>query len=457
MALKRGAMTDIGRMRKNNEDRFLSAGKLAAVADGMGGHRAGEVASAIAMEELAALEHAGPWHNPAEAGEALRSVFLLANRRIRETAARDKELDGMGTTMVALLEDGDSVHLANVGDSRAYLLRHGELSQVTVDHTLVQELIDEGRLRPEEAERHPQRSIITRALGVEPEVEVDLFTYKLQPGDRVLLCTDGLSGVLGEAQIRNVLLRVPGPQDAAERLVALANEGGGPDNITVMVLDTDDRTVQQGEPTGDLSAVPTGALPMARGGDGGDLMTGVHSRVATAGTRVGGRVDRRQLEEGRSARAGSRADRHSRRRRGRRVLIGAVLLAVVAGVIVGGRWLLFSRYWVGFDDDRVAVFRGVPGDVAGLRLSRLVERTSITRGEVPESMATRLDDGISASGLQDARRIAECARDVFNPSGCAGGSPTASTTAGSIPTTTTAARATVTTRARATATTKAGG
>src|SRR6266542_3226524 len=175
MPLNRGAMTDMGRMRKNNEDRYLIAGRLAAVADGMGGHRAGEVASAIAMEELATLEHAGPWPTPAEAGEALRAVFLAANRRIRETAAKDAEFEGMGTTLVALLD---------VGDSRAYLLRNGELSQVTVDHTLVQELIDEGRLRPDEAERHPQRSIITRALGVESDVEVDLFTYKLLSGDR---------------------------------------------------------------------------------------------------------------------------------------------------------------------------------------------------------------------------------------------------------------------------------
>src|SRR6266536_4252325 len=253
MALRRGAVTDIGRMRKNNEDRYLIAGRLAAVADGMGGHRAGEVASAIAMEELASLEHAGPWSTPAQAGEALRSAFLRANRRIRETAAKDSQLDGMGTTLVALLEDQDSVHLANVGDSRAYLLRNGELSQVTVDHTLVQGLIDEGRLRPEEAERHPQRSIITRALGVEADVEVDLFTYQLQRGDRLLLCSDGLSGVVDETRIRNVLLRVPDPQDAAERLVAMANENGGPDNITVMVLDTEDRRVLQSEHTSDLS------------------------------------------------------------------------------------------------------------------------------------------------------------------------------------------------------------
>src|SRR6266542_4136538 len=265
MPLNRGAMTDMGRMRKNNEDRYLIAGRLAAVADGMGGHRAGEVASAIAMEELATLEHAGPWPTPAEAGEALRAVFLAANRRIRETAAKDAEFEGMGTTLVALLEDGDSVHLANVGDSRAYLLRNGELSQVTVDHTLVQELIDEGRLRPDEAERHPQRSIITRALGVESDVEVDLFTYKLLSGDRLLLCSDGLSGVVDEHRIRNVLLRVPEPQRAAEKLVAMANEGGGPDNITVVVLDTSDRLGRAGERTGDLDT-PTGAIAHGRQG-----------------------------------------------------------------------------------------------------------------------------------------------------------------------------------------------
>jgi serine/threonine protein phosphatase PrpC len=473
MALRRGAMTDIGRMRKNNEDRFLSAGRLAAVADGMGGHRAGEVASAIAMEELAALEHAGPWRNPADAGEALRSVFLRANRRIRDSAARDKDLDGMGTTMVALLEDGESVHLANVGDSRAYLLRSGELSQVTVDHTLVQELIDEGRLRPEEAERHPQRSIITRALGVEADVEVDLFTYQLQRGDRLLLCTDGLSGVVDETRIRNVLLRVSGPQDAAERLVAMANENGGPDNITVMVLDTEDRSVLQSEHTGDLSAVPTAAIPMARGGESGELMTGLQPRVATAGTRgsateagrasrrIGGRVDRQQLEQGRRPTApGTRANRHSRRRRARRVLIGVALVAVVTGLAAGGRWLLLSRYWVGFDHDHVAVFRGVPGNVAGLRFSRLLERTPILRAEVPAGYATRLDDGVSAASLADARRIADCAPFVFSLQGCAGGSQTSVTSSTRAPTTTrapaTTRRPTPTTR-RATATTRAGG
>jgi serine/threonine protein phosphatase PrpC len=433
MPLNRGAMTDMGRMRKNNEDRYLIAGRLAAVADGMGGHRAGEVASAIAMEELATLEHAGPWPTPAEAGEALRAVFLAANRRIRETAAKDAEFEGMGTTLVALLEDGDSVHLANVGDSRAYLLRNGELSQVTVDHTLVQELIDEGRLRPDEAERHPQRSIITRALGVESDVEVDLFTYKLLSGDRLLLCSDGLSGVVDEHRIRNVLLRVPEPQRAAEKLVAMANEGGGPDNITVVVLDTSDRLGRAGERTGDLDT-PTGAIAHGRDGATSELLTGLHHRVAT-GDGMGSRAQRRQAERMRPAARGARASRHSRRRGLRRGLVSLLVLAVLAAVLLGGRALVFSRYWVGFDHDQVAVFSGVPGNVAGLRLSRVVERTGITRDRVAAGYAPRLDEGVSASSLADARRIARCSPFVFTQQGCATGMQAAPTTT-AVPTTT---------------------
>src|SRR6266498_1834674 len=312
---------------------------------------------------------------------------LADSRRIRETAAKDAEFEGMGTTLVALLEDGDSVHLANVGDSRAYLLRNGELSQVTVDHTLVQELIDEGRLRPDEAERHPQRSIITRALGVESDVEVDLFTY-------LLLCSDGLSGVVDEHRIRNVLLRVPEPQRAAEKLVAMANEGGGPDNITVVVLDTSDRLGRAGERTGDLDT-PTGAIAHGRDGATSELLTGLHHRVAT-GDGMGSRAQRRQAERMRPAARGARASRHSRRRGLRRALVSLLVLAVLAAVLLGGRALVFSRYWVGFDHDQVAVFSGVPGNVAGLRLSRVVERTGITRDRVAAGYAPRLDEGVSA-------------------------------------------------------------
>jgi protein phosphatase len=420
MRLVFAAATDVGRMRKNNEDSYLSSQPVAAVADGMGGHSAGEVASAIAIEELAALGSRGPWENETAATDDLKQAILRANRRIREMAASDRKLNGMGTTLVALLEDGDMVHVANVGDSRGYLLRQGELSQVTVDHSLVQELVDDGRLSPEDAERHPQRSVITRALGIDPEVEFDLFTYKLQVGDRLLLCSDGLSDVVVPTQIRKVLLRVRSAQRAARELITVANEQGGPDNITVIVVDAVDEATAQameegGDTTGDLAVgSATGALPVVDG-DG-----------------AGGR-------SGRAARAKDRS--LARHRRLQRFLLAGIVVLVVAALLVAGRSFLFSRYWVGFDGDAVAVFQGVPGDVAGIQFSRLVERSPVTRAEVPAGYAARLEDGVLADDLADARSIALCAPLVFSPDGCTG-TPAASTT-----TPTTPAASTTTTRA----------
>jgi PPM family protein phosphatase len=417
MRLVFAAATDVGRMRKNNEDSYLSSKPVAAVADGMGGHSAGEVASAIAIEELAALGRRGPWANETDATDDLKQAILRANRRIREMAASDRKLNGMGTTLVAL-------HVANVGDSRGYLLRQGELSQVTVDHSLVQELVDDGRLSPEDAERHPQRSVITRALGIDPEVEFDLFTYKLQVGDRLLLCSDGLSDVVEPAQIRKVLLRVRSAQRATRELVTVANDQGGPDNITVIVVDAvDDATAEAeeagGDTTGDLAAgSATGALPVV-----GDAELDGDRRAGS----------------GRAARAAK--DRSlAMHRRLQRVLIAGIVVVVVAVLLVAGRSFLFSRYWVGFDGDTVAVFQGVPGDVAGIRFSRLVERSPVTRAQVPPGYAARLDDGVQADDLADARSIALCAPQVFSPDGCTG---TPATTA----TPTTAAATTTSTRA----------
>ncbi|HJW60480.1 MAG TPA: SpoIIE family protein phosphatase, partial [Actinomycetota bacterium] len=272
---------------------------------------------------------------------------------------------------------------------------------------------------PEDAERHPQRSVITRALGIDPEVEFDMFTYKLQVGDRLLLCSDGLSDVVEPAQIRNVLLRVRNSHQAARKLVTVANEQGGPDNITVIVVDAVDEATAQameegGDITGDLAVgSATGALPVIDG-DG-----------------AGGR-------SGRAARAKDRSV--ARHRRLQRFLVAGIVVLVVAALLVAGRSFLFSRYWVGFDGDAVAVFQGVPGDVAGIQFSRLVERTPVTRAEVPAGYAARLEDGVLADDLADARSIALCAPLVFSPDGCTG-TPAASTT------TPTTAAATTTTRA----------
>jgi serine/threonine protein phosphatase PrpC len=421
MRLVFAAATDVGRMRKNNEDSYLSSQPVAAVADGMGGHSAGEVASAIAIEELAALGGRGPWENETAATDDLKQAILRANRRIREMAASDRKLNGMGTTLVALLEDGDMVHVANVGDSRGYLLRQGELSQVTVDHSLVQELVDDGRLSPEDAERHPQRSVITRALGIDPEVEFDLFTYKLQVGDRLLLCSDGLSDVVEPAQIRKVLLRIPSAQRAARELIGVANEQGGPDNITVIVVDAVDEATalaaeDGGDTTGDLNAgSATGALPPVDAG--------------TDGARGRG---------GRAARAAE--DRSlAKHRRLQRFLIAGIVVLLLAAALVAGRSFLFSRYFVGFDGDSVAVFQGVPGDVAGLSFSRLVERSPVSRAQVPAGYAARLEDGVQADDLADARSIALCAPLVFSPDGCTGAVPTTTATPTTAAATTTRA------------------
>jgi len=417
MRLVFAAATDVGRMRKNNEDSYLSAEPVAAVADGMGGHSAGEVASAIAIEELAALGERGPWENETAATDDLKQAILRANRRIRGMAASDRKLNGMGTTLVALLQDGDMVHVANVGDPRGYLLRQGELSQVTVDHSLVQELVDDGRLSPEDAERHPQRSVITRALGIDPEVEFDLFTYKLQVGDRLLLCSDGLSDVVEPTQIRNVLLRVRSPQKAARQLITVANEQGGPDNITVIVVDAVDESAAldlEDEQTGDLTdGSATGALPLVSGDGDAPAARGRGGRAARAAK------DRSLVMH----------------RRLQRFLIAGIVVLLAAVLLVAGRSLLFSRYWVGFDGDSVAVFQGVPGDVAGLRFSRLVERSPVSRAQVPAGYAARLEDGVQADSLADARAIALCAPLVFSPGGCTGATP--STTA-ATPTPTTA-------------------
>ena len=413
MAFRLGASSDRGRMREGNEDSFLASGSLAAVADGMGGHLAGEVASAAATEELRSLQDGAAWRGERSAGEALKWAVMEANRRIREMAAGDKSLEGMGTTITALLSDGDVIHLAHVGDSRAYLLRKGELSQLTEDHTLVQELVKQGKLRPEDAKRHPQGSIITRALGVDADVQVDTATFKIVSGDRLLLCTDGLTGVVDQATIRNVLLRVRDPQQASERLVTLANEQGGPDNITVVVLDSDG----SGPDTGVID--PTGELA----GREDDVVAGL--RRVGPGT---GGVRRR----------GGRSQKLAKR-----VLGVLVVLVLLSAGILAGRNFVYSRYWVGFDADTVAIFRGVPGDVAGLHLSSLVERSSVTRDKVPAGYVLSLENGVSAGSLADARRIAACAPVVYQQPDCtiAGPAPTTSV----APTTT---RPTTTTKKR---------
>jgi protein phosphatase len=223
--------TDVGRLRDGNEDSFVVDERLTlfAVADGMGGHRGGEVASATAIEALRAA---------VASGRPVNDAVKAANVAVLEKASNDPDLAGMGTTMTAtIVAGGASLLIAHVGDSRAYLLHDGALRRLTDDHSLVEELVREGRLTEEQAESHPQRAIITRALGVDEDVEVDLYTVAVQAADRLILCSDGLTTMLRDRDIEAIARRETDTRIAANRLVEAANEAGGDDNITVIVLD----------------------------------------------------------------------------------------------------------------------------------------------------------------------------------------------------------------------------
>jgi serine/threonine protein phosphatase PrpC len=228
-----GASTDVGRARATNEDRFVARPPLFLVADGMGGQNAGEIAASITADVLEA--RAASLRTVAELADALGR----ANSVVWEQSGRDRDLQGMGTTCTAVLVAGDRLLVAHVGDSRAYLLRGGELRQLTIDHTLMQRLIDEGRLRPEDAATHPQRSVIVRAIGAAADIAPDRLTIELEPGDRLLLCSDGLSSLVATDEIAAALAGSPDPQVAADRLVELANAAGGVDNVTAVVVDPD--------------------------------------------------------------------------------------------------------------------------------------------------------------------------------------------------------------------------
>ena len=278
------AVTDTGLQRLRNEDAFVCEPPLFAVADGMGGARAGEVAARLAA---AALEEAG------RSVEDVAGLISEANRRIWERSLADPETAGMGTTVTAALVDGaaGTVTIGHVGDSRAYVVRDRVLEQLTSDHSLVAELVEGGVLTPEEAERHPQRSAITRALGTEPTVEVDVFTFDTAPGDLFLLCSDGLSSMVADEKVAAVIEDAGSdPTSAAEALVAAANERGGQDNITVVLFE-----IVEGDPAERVGDVEVTAVPRGAGGPEAaatsrDVSADGQAPVSTHGAGKGGRV-----------------------------------------------------------------------------------------------------------------------------------------------------------------------
>lgn len=359
-----GACTDVGRLRQSNEDALVLADPVFAVADGMGGARAGEVASAMAVAALYGL---------AGGADELVGALEDVNARIHAAARADASLTGMGTTATAALITRDELVIAHVGDSRAYLLRDGRLQQVTEDHSLVAELIRRGALTPAEAERHPQRSVITRALGAEPGVEVDVVRLVPQAGDVLLLCSDGLTGMVGDGEIGRI---VGGPGTLPERareLVRAANGAGGEDNVTVVLVRIGERGEEDTEPE---RSAPT-IIP------------------ASAASLAGAEAAPARSAHGPAA-----------RRRGRGALVAAALaalgIAVAVVVAVGLQW----AHFVGATDDgRVAVYQGLPVEITGdMTLYRPVRITAVQAAVLdPAERAALLDQRIGSRASADGR------------------------------------------------------
>lgn len=347
-----GARTDVGRVREGNEDSYLAEPPLFAIADGMGGHIAGEVASDLTVKAISEGAGKVSFEEP----RSLAQLLNEANTAVYNKAQSDDALRGMGTTCTLLLTGEGRAHIAHVGDSRAYRLRDGGIEQLTDDHTLVGRMVREGQISAEEAQHHPQRNVITNALGLDSSIAVDLREIEARDGDRLLLCSDGLSSMVSDQEIAAAANAAEDAQEAAEALVELALEAGGEDNITVLVIDIRGEDSPPPPPRTDTSPGPVVATP-------------------------------------------------ERTRSSRRWLGALLLLVIVLAAGYGaGRWALSNSFYVGVDDsDRVTIYRGIPERIAGLTLAEPVDASDLSLDDLPESRRASLRTGMKVESLADAR------------------------------------------------------
>ena len=413
MRISTHAASDVGRHREGNEDSLFAGAVVFAVADGMGGHQAGEVASETALRPIAALDGA-EFPTAEQAQDALVEAVVAANASVVEQAMSDPSLRGMGTTLTAVLVRDEHLHIAHVGDSRAYLLRGArDMTQLTTDHTLVEQLIRDGRLARSEAAVHPQRSVITRAIGVDRQVKVDsLPPLQLQPGDQMLLCSDGLTGPVDDQRIAEILAATPDGAEACRLLIDAANAAGGPDNITVVLLRVEGDPAEAArvplpgtraavlvpDPTEEISAEAMQATKRTlRPGEVDAVPIRTRDDTAHDFTDTMARYgDRHSVQRG-SLRTGSSVPRWA-------VMLGAAaILLTVLGV--GTFLLLRGAYWLGVDDGRVTIFHGLPQDMAGVPLHWVAERSDLRVRELPDRIQARLREGVSLGTIDEGRDL----------------------------------------------------
>ncbi|MFZ5848576.1 MAG: PP2C family protein-serine/threonine phosphatase [Actinomycetota bacterium] len=411
LRLRYAALSDVGRVRKDNQDSGFASENLLVVADGVGGAARGDVASSTAVQIMRRLDAPAP----PDLLEALAGAIHRAHDRIAELVDEDPALEGTSTTVTAALFDGRKVGIGHVGDSRGYLLRSGELSQLTKDHTFVQGLIDEGRITEDEARTHPHRNLILRAVDGVHETDPDLFTLDVAPGDRLLLCSDGCSGVLDDARIADIL--GTGTVDyAAVELVRASLEAGSSDNVTCVVADVVDADApMDAESMASSSTGPMlvgaaaeqprkpGAVAKSffrghRSGDTGELepVPGEDEPVDPEELRYAPRPPRRFLWL-------------------RRAALVLALVALLALAAAGAYSWSQDQYYVAARGENVAIYQGVQADLPGLSLSELHETSDVTLSSLPDYHAEKVKAGISASSLADARKIVENIGEMARP------------------------------------------
>jgi len=412
LVLRYAVRSDVGLLREGNEDSAYAGPRLLAVADGMGGHAAGEVASALTIASMAELDSEQP---SGDMLTALASAVTNANSRLQERIIANPAVEGMGTTLTALLWSDGHAAVCHIGDSRGYLLRQGELYQITHDHTLVQSLVDEGRISADDVSTHPQRSLLLRALDGRSAAEPDLSVHDAMPGDRYLLCSDGLSGVVSDETLRDTLEAVADPEAATRELIELALAGGGPDNITCIVADVVDTAATRlplpSAPVLAGAAAHAGSLKLAADGNdpfgAGDLddhhgrpqrsVTAMHTIMIDddLDPRNPGTIPLAAASENGSglgtarARRSHRAQpRRSRRRSGRRrwpiVTVSLLILVVILGV--SGFILLQltqGQYYLASTNGQIVIYRGVNQQVLWYKLSHVYQETGIQLAQVP--------------------------------------------------------------------------
>jgi serine/threonine protein phosphatase PrpC len=409
--VKSTAVSNVGKIRANNQDSGYAGSYLFVVADGMGGHAGGDVASAIAVRRIAEVDQR--FTSAHDAVFALQSALIAANSLLAETVFEHDELTGMGTTVSGIIRVDNQIAMAHIGDSRIYRYRAGTLEQISTDHTFVQRLVDSGRITPEEAAVHPRRSVLMRVLGdVDAAPEIDTAVFDTSPGDRWMICSDGLSSYVSDDKMEHILSTIPSAQGAAERLIKESLDQGAPDNVTVVLVDIDE--------TNDSAHVPpltvgSAASPLSFDSDSARRSLRLptlllHPLKAT-------QPDPSHFEPESEDYLDELVLEESRRRRKRRVTwlvsIIVVILVAVAAIVLGYNWTQ-THYYVGNDGGYVAIYRGVQQSVGPIPLSSVYKKTSISLSDLSSFNRDQVKSTISAGNLTLAKEIVDRLADARN-------------------------------------------